>query len=85
MVRDVSLPLELGFDIDGGLTAIRHARPIAAILYAESAIDWFAERSGWTTSQTGEARMRVRAWHAENPSDVQWVISRIRMAEAEAA
>ena len=77
--------LELGIDVGDGLTAIRAARPIAAILYAESAIDWFAERSGWTTSQTGEARMRVRAWHAENPSDAQWVISRIRMAEAEAA
>ena len=77
--------LELGFDVDDGLATIRAARPIAAILYAESAIDWFAKRSDWTTSRTGEAQMRVRAWHAANPSDVWWVISRIRMAEAEAA
>ena len=77
--------LALGYDIEDGLDAIRDARPIAAILYAESAAAWFAERSGWDTSQVAEARMRARTWRVENPVDVAWVISRIHQAEWEAA
>ena len=75
--------LELGFDIEGALDAIRDARPIAKILYAESAVAWFADRNGWGTSQRAEAQMRVRSWHVSNPADVGWIIRRIRLSELE--
>ena len=77
--------LALGYDIEDGLDAIRDARPIAAILYAEDAAAWFANHSGWGTSGAAELQMQVRAWHATNPVDVAWVINRIRRAGREAA
>lgn len=76
--------LDLGYEVEAGLDAIREARPIAAILYAESAAAWFAKRSGWGTRQAAEVRMQVRVWHSTNPVDVAWVINRIRQAEREA-
>ena len=77
--------LELGYTIEDALDAIRDARPIAKILYAESAVAWFADRNEWGTSQRAEAQMRVRSWHVSNPADVGWIISRIRLAETEVA
>ena len=79
--------LALGYDVEDGLRAIRDARPIAAILYAEDAAAWFADHSGsgWETSWAAEMRMQVRAWHAANPVDVAWVIRRIRRVERTAA
>ena len=77
--------LALGYDIEDGLDAIRDARPIAAILYAEDAVAWFADHSGWDTNWAAELRMQVRAWHATNPLDTAWVINRIRRAGKEVA
>ena len=77
--------LALGYDIEDGLDAIRDARPIAAILYAEDAVAWFADHSGWDTNWAAELRMQVRAWHATNRLDTAWVINRIRRAEKEVA
>ena len=77
--------LALGYDIEDGLDAIRDARPIAAILYAEDAAAWFANHSGWGTSWAAELQMQVRAWHATNRLDTAWVINRIRRAGKEAA
>ena len=77
--------LALGYDIEDGLDAIRDARPIAAILYAEDAVAWFADHSGWDTNWAAELRMQVRAWHATNRLDTAWVINRIRRAGKEAA
>jgi hypothetical protein len=77
--------LALGYDIEDGLNAIRNARPIAAILYAEDAAAWFADHSDWDTNWAAEMRMQIRAWHATNPVDVAWVIRRIRRAGREAA
>ena len=77
--------LALGYDIEDGLDAIRDARPIAAILYAEDAVAWFADHSGWDTNWAAELRMQVRAWHATNRLDTAWVINRIRRAGKEVA
>ena len=75
--------LQLGYGIEDGLHAIRDARPIAAILYADSAVRWFAERSGWDESFRGDAESRVWAWHRDNDVDVSWIIDRIRRASAD--
>ena len=61
--------------------AIRAARPIAAILYAESAIRWIGAIQGWSAVEVSDAVWRVRFWHSHNPIDVGWIISRIRQAE----
>lgn len=73
--------LTQGFDIEQGLDAIRAARPIAAILYAESAIRWIGALQGWSAVEVSDAVWRVRFWHSHNPIDVGWIISRIRQAE----
>ncbi len=75
--------LTQGFDIEEGLDAIRDARPIAAILYAESAIRWIGALQGWSTIEVNDAVWRVRFWHGINWVDVSWIISRIRQAERE--
>jgi len=73
--------LALGYGIEEGLAAIREARPIANILYADSAVRWFGRRQGWTGPEIGDAVTRVWAWRSDNPCDVRWVIHRIRQVE----
>ena len=73
--------LTQGFDIEEGLEAIRDARPIAAILYAESAIRWIGALQGWSAVEVGDAVWRVRFWHGHNEVDVGWIITGIRQAE----
>jgi protein tyrosine phosphatase (PTP) superfamily phosphohydrolase (DUF442 family) len=70
-----------GVDIEEGLYAIRAARPIAAILYAESAIRWIGALRGWSAVEVSDAVWRVRFWHSHNEVDVEWIISGIRQAE----
>ena len=70
--------LQLGYGIEDGLHAIRDARPIAKILYADSAVRWFADRDGWAEAFRIDAESRVWAWHRDNEVDVRWIISRIR-------
>jgi len=64
------------------LRAIRAARPIAGILYAEDAVDWWHRTLGTPETLAYSERRAVRAWLKRNPVDVSWVISRIRRAEA---
>ena len=72
--------LQLGYGIEDGLHAVRDARPIAKILYADSAVRWFADRDGWAEASRIDAESRVWAWHRDNDVDVRWIISRIRRA-----
>lgn len=62
--------LALGFDAIDALETIRARRPIAAILYAESAVDWWLRREGATPRQIRRERVRVRNWLLENAADV---------------
>ena len=75
--------LQLGYGIEDGLHAIRDARPIAKILYADSAVRWFADRSGWAEAFRSDAESRVWAWHRDYDVDVRWIISRIRRVSAD--
>ena len=77
--------LQLGHGIEEGLDAIRDARPIAGILYANSAVRWFADRAGWDQAFRRDAEVRVWSWHRDNQVDLGWIISRIRDVELEAA
>jgi hypothetical protein len=73
--------LALGHDPVDALGLIRRARPIAAILYAEDALRWWHQRTGATTARRSRDRRAVREWFETHPSDVAWIISRIRLAE----
>jgi len=73
--------LEMGWTVEEGLNSIRQRRPIAGILYAEQAADWFARRHRVSSSDHIKLRRRVRVWLAANPVDSRWVMSRIRLAE----
>ena len=74
------LLLEQGVKPFEALEAIREARPIAVVLYADDAIrHWFGVTSR-TESGRSIGRM-VAAWHRDNPVDTGWIISRIRRAE----
>ncbi|MDP6945495.1 MAG: dual specificity protein phosphatase [Myxococcota bacterium] len=70
-----------GFGIEEGLEAIRDARPIAGILYADSAVRWFGRQEDWSATEVGDAEHRTRVWLRLHPADVGWIISRIRQAE----
>jgi len=73
--------LELGWSVTGALSAIREARPIAGILYAEQAVDWFTRHRGFPDEFRQSNREAARQWLADHPVNVAWIISRIRRAE----
>jgi len=73
--------LSLGREIEESLELIRSARPIAAILYAADAVQWFAADQGWNDEQMADALGLTTRWLDDNDFDVIDVISRIRMAE----
>ncbi len=72
--------LTLGWEHLAALDAIRAARPIAALIYAEDAVTWWARRDGITPTRGAAMRRDVRRWHQANDIDVATVIRRIRTA-----
>ncbi|MEI7888069.1 MAG: dual specificity protein phosphatase [Actinomycetes bacterium] len=75
--------LALGWESIAALEAIRSARPIAALIYAEDAVDWLARRSGKSPNQVARARAKVTRWQEANEIDIYGVISRIRLGPSE--
>lgn len=73
--------LALGFEAIHALDTIRASRPIAAILYADSAVAWWLRRQGTAARQIRRARTQVRNWLRENAADLDWVIHRIRVGD----
>lgn len=73
--------LAMGWSPVDAAAAIREARPIAAILYADSALDWWQRTSGMSRSQASQQRAELAEWMRTNLVDVDWVINRIRRAE----
>jgi hypothetical protein len=74
--------LDQGFDPVDAIAAIRTARPIAGVLYAEDALDWFHRRNGVDPARRSEDRRRLAQWRRENRIDVVRIIRDIREAEA---
>lgn len=73
--------LAMGWNPVAAAAAIREARPIAAILYAASAIDWFHRQGEVSASEAAQQRAELSEWFEQNDIDVAWVINRIRRAE----
>jgi hypothetical protein len=65
--------LEMGQSPVDAISAIRAARPIAAVLYADDAVNWWVRRTGSAHSH----RLDVRRWHRDNPLDTKWIIHRL--------
>lgn len=73
--------LAMGWSPAAAAAAIRAARPVAAILYAENALDWWHRQGQVSAEQAAQQLAEFAEWQAANPVDVAWVISRIRRAE----
>ena len=73
--------LALGWDPIDALDAIRSARPIAAIGYAEDALAWHHDRIDASTCTRRENRRRMAGWRRANDIDVETIIRKIRDTE----
>jgi dual specificity phosphatase 3 len=71
--------LAQGWDPLEALDAIRKARPIAYIGYAEDALDWWLRRKGETRDVRRERRLTV--WRSHHDLDMYAVIRKIRAEE----
>ena len=69
--------LALGYQPVDALESIRGARPIAAMLYALDALDWWQRSNSIDLETRSQQRDAVCSWMLENPIDTRWVISRI--------
>lgn len=75
--------LGMGWDPVDALTAIRAARPIAHVWYAEDALRWHFDREGASPAKRRTTLARVARWREENPLDVVRIIRGIRASESD--
>jgi dual specificity phosphatase 3 len=73
--------LATGMEPVPALAAIRQARPIAAISYADDALDWWHRMTETPAVVAKLERAEVAAWHRRNPIDVVRIIRTIRSHE----
>lgn len=72
--------LAQGWDMIDALDAIRSARPIAWIAYAEDALRWQHERRGSASGAFDRDRQRLAQWREEHALDLEAVI-RLKRAQ----
>ena len=73
--------LHEGWDPIEAIDLIRSARPIAAVGYAEDALDWWQRRNGIDHGERRSERARLARWRACNPHDTIRIIREIRARE----
>ncbi len=66
--------LAQGWDAVDALDAIRRARPIAWVAYAEDALRWHHGRTGGGQRALAHDRRRLRRWRRDNELDLSAVI-----------
>lgn len=74
--------LAQGWDPVAAIDAIRAARPIAAVAYAEDALRWHHHRSRTSSAQRKDDRSRLKAWRRQHPLDIVRIIAQQRRAGA---
>lgn len=74
--------LAMGWEPIEALDAIRDARPIAFIGYADDALDWWLRRDGAGRQERRAGAVAIRRWRDKNEMDVVNVIRKIRTVEA---
>jgi len=72
--------LDHGIPPTDALYAIRAARPIAGLIYADSALDHHHRSVNATSTRRQAEKAEVTRWFDDNLVDVAWIISRIRVA-----
>ena len=70
--------LASGWDPVAAIDRIRTARPIAAVGYAEDALDWWHRRSETPRAQRRREVAALAEWRADNPHDTIRIIREIR-------
>lgn len=73
--------LAQGWDTVEALDAIRSARPVAFVAYAEDAVRWHLERTGAGRVARRVERKRVRQWREDNELDLRSAIRGVRARE----
>lgn len=73
--------LARGMGLRPALDAIRAARPVAVIDYADSALDWYLSSTDADARQRRNARRTLARWRTSNHLDVYQVIRTIRDTE----
>lgn len=73
--------LGLGWDPVEALAAIRAARPVANVWYAEDVLRWHHWKTGASLEGRRHDVTRVRQWREDNPLDVVRIIADQRAAE----
>jgi hypothetical protein len=74
--------LATGMDPVAALTAIREARPIAAIAYDGDALDWWHRKVDAPAPVVRRHHREVARWHRANPWDVDKVLRLMRSNES---
>ncbi len=74
--------LAQGWDPVAALDAVRAARPIAAVAYAEDALRWHHARTGTPAVERAQDRAGVAQWRSDNQLDTASIIRRLRRAGA---
>ncbi len=77
----VAVLLAQGWDVIDAMSAIREARPIAAMAYAEDALAWHHDRRGASPVERLMHQVRVARWRQEHPLDVVRLIREQRSGE----
>lgn len=72
--------LGLGWDPLDAMDAIRTARPVAFVAYAEDALRWHHQRSGTGAVARRAERRRLRRWREQHELDLDAAIRRVREA-----
>jgi dual specificity phosphatase 3 len=70
--------LATGMDPVGALSAIREARPIAAIAYADDALDWWHRQVNAPARKVRRQRLEVARWLRDNRLDFDKIIRMMR-------
>lgn len=70
-----------GWALGAALDTIRRSRPIAAIGYAEDALDWHHRRLDLPADVRLAERAELQTWREDNGIDVATIIRRIRHLE----
>ena len=69
-----------GWDPVEAIAAIRRARPIANVWYAEDALRWHHRRTGAPAAQVRQERAALAAWREAHPLDVVRLVRETRQA-----
>ena len=72
-----AIMIATGWNHLDALRAIRDSRPIAGIIYAPDAVNWFGSNTGLSTAEINSNVSDVRSWLSRNHLDIGYIIRSI--------